>query len=168
MTDVVIVAGLVVLGLLLLGVELFVIPGFGLVGILGILSVLGAGAVAYLRLSPRAGGIAFAAGLALVGLMFWLLPRTRAARSMVLTAHHAGGAPDPGLRALRGQAGVALTPLRPAGSVEIAGRAVDVVTDGEFIAAGTRVRVTQVEGVRVVVHADGAEGRSEATPRSRL
>jgi membrane-bound serine protease (ClpP class) len=50
-----------------------------------------------------------------------------------------------------GLTGIARSILRPAGKAEIDGALVDVVTDGEFLDAGTAVRVTHVEGSRVVV-----------------
>lgn len=52
-----------------------------------------------------------------------------------------------------GREGVAVTDLRPAGIVIIDGRKVDVVTAGDLIARGRRVRVARVEGNRVVVRA---------------
>lgn len=52
---------------------------------------------------------------------------------------------------LLGRSGVAVTVLRPAGAAEIDGVRVDVVTEGDFIEAGTPIVVTHVEGVRVVV-----------------
>lgn len=47
--------------------------------------------------------------------------------------------------------GVAITPLRPSGTVRAAGRRIDVVTEGDMIENGARVRVIKVEGARVVV-----------------
>jgi membrane-bound serine protease (ClpP class) len=41
--------------------------------------------------------------------------------------------------------------LRPAGVASIDGRRIDVLTSGEFINAGTPVRVTRVEGARIFV-----------------
>jgi membrane-bound serine protease (ClpP class) len=52
-----------------------------------------------------------------------------------------------------GREGVAVTDLRPAGNALIDGRKVDVVTGGDLIARGRRVRVVRVEGNRVVVKA---------------
>ena len=46
---------------------------------------------------------------------------------------------------------MAVTPLRPAGIIEIADRRIDAVSDGAFIDSGSRVRVLTVEGSRVVV-----------------
>jgi membrane-bound serine protease (ClpP class) len=52
-----------------------------------------------------------------------------------------------------GQQGSALTALRPAGTAEIGGERLDVVTEGEFIPAGTAVVVTRSDGYRHVVRA---------------
>jgi len=53
--------------------------------------------------------------------------------------------------ALRGKTGVAHSYLRPAGVAIVDGERVDVLTAGEFIPAGTPVRVTRVEGARIFV-----------------
>jgi membrane-bound serine protease (ClpP class) len=60
-------------------------------------------------------------------------------------------ATEQGLRALLHKEGAAVSDLRPSGVAQIEGNRVDVVTRGEMIAQGDRVRVRQVEGNRVVV-----------------
>src|SRR6476469_7517597 len=52
-----------------------------------------------------------------------------------------------------GMEGTAQTTLRPSGKGRFADHVVDVVTDGEFIAAETPITVTQKDGMRVVVKA---------------
>ena len=52
---------------------------------------------------------------------------------------------------LLGAVGISMTVLRPAGTVRFADEFVDVVTDGSYIPAGTRVQVIEVEGNRIVV-----------------
>lgn len=47
--------------------------------------------------------------------------------------------------------GVALTALRPAGAVKIGSERVDVVTEGDFIAPGDKVKVIKVDGSSVIV-----------------
>jgi membrane-bound serine protease (ClpP class) len=54
-------------------------------------------------------------------------------------------------KALVGRVGVAATLLRPAGVLDLEGEPVDVITRGEFIEAGTALRVVAVEGNRVIV-----------------
>lgn len=71
---------------------------------------------------------------------------------------------DPGLTALVGRTGTAVTVLRPSGAMEIDGQRIDVATEGEFVAAGTKVRVLYVNVNLVVVAAvdpetSGAQGR---------
>ena len=50
-----------------------------------------------------------------------------------------------------GMEGAALTTLRPSGKARFANHVVDVVTEGEYIAAETPVTVIQADGMRVVV-----------------
>ena len=52
---------------------------------------------------------------------------------------------------LLGAIGTTNTTLRPAGVVKFGDKFVDVVSDGGYIPAGTRVQVIQVEGTRIVV-----------------
>jgi membrane-bound serine protease (ClpP class) len=56
---------------------------------------------------------------------------------------------------LVGAEGVAITPLRPAGTARIGDRRVDVVAEGALIASGEPVVVTLAEGARVVVRKKG-------------
>lgn len=158
MTWAVLVVLLMVVGLALLAIELFAIPGFGLIGILGAAGLLAAGAVAWSKLGATYGLLALAGGVGIAGFMFWLFPRTAAGRALVLADNQAGAtAAGPGLAALAGKTGRAVTPLRPAGTADVEGRTVDVVTDGVYVEAGAQVRVARVEGTRVVVEViDGA------------
>jgi membrane-bound serine protease (ClpP class) len=64
-----------------------------------------------------------------------------------------GAAPD--YRALLGHSGFATSFLRPAGVAAIDGQRIDVLTEGEFVPAGTAVIVTRVEGARIFVRPEG-------------
>ena len=86
------------------------------------------------------------------------LPRVPYANRMILKApnERTDNAVDllPGAgdaAALLGAIGTTNTPLRPAGMVKFGDKFVDVVSDGGFIPAGTRVQVIQVEATRIVV-----------------
>jgi len=151
MTPVFLVIGLMVAGLGLLAVEVLVIPGFGVIGVLGGASMIGSVWVAYEQVSPAYSMVAVVAGLGASGLLFWLFPKTAVGKAMVLQAAVTGKAGRADNVLLEGREGVVLTDLRPSGSVEIDERSVDVVTDGQYVAKGTKVRVVLVEGARVVV-----------------
>jgi len=87
------------------------------------------------------------------------LPRTSFYRRFALmtaipTGPSLAGAPREFASAIAltpGMEGSALTTLRPSGKARFADHVVDVVTDGEFIAADTPVTVIQTDGMRVVV-----------------
>ena len=50
-----------------------------------------------------------------------------------------------------GREGTATTALRPTGLGEFDGVRLNVVSEGDFIENGTKIRVTQIEGSRIVV-----------------
>ena len=142
---------LFVFGLLLLALEVWILPGFGAVGILGAAALLAAAAIAWFKLGLVQGLIALGASIGTLALLAWWLPKSRTAQAMVLQPVLAGTGVETPAAAQPGAEGVTITALRPAGLVEFAGQQVHVVSDGTFIEAGIRVRVTHVEGARVVV-----------------
>lgn len=155
------------LGVVLIMAEIFVLPGFGVAGIAGLILVVGSlfaalvGNVGFRFPSGDAIGDAVATMavtlVLLVVLMFSLaryLPRSERFSQLVLS-------PDLGsaigytsadtIETLLGQTGRTLTPLRPSGCAEIEGDRVDVITSGEYIPSGATVRVVRVRGSRVEV-----------------
>lgn len=160
-------------GLGLLAVEVFLIPGFGITGILGILCVFGALVLTLIGLpldvtvssgawveplSRVSLSLFVTIGLMLVALRF--LPRSRAGQRLVLST---ATTRDAGFVAVReqasrlGQVGVAESDLRPSGVARFGDERVDVVTDGSYVTAGSRVRVIEAYGMRVVVRAERSD-----------
>jgi membrane-bound serine protease (ClpP class) len=151
-------------GIVLLVLELFVIPGFGIAGVLGILalaaalvlSMLGAGDTSQFIMATAA-RVVFALLFALLASLVLLryLPRLPFGRQFILqtgldAAQGYASAPESDRRWL-GKRGRASSPLHPAGIVEIEGERVDVVSDGELIDAGELIEVIRVDGNRIVV-----------------
>lgn len=143
---------LLLAGLLLIAFEIFVAPGFGIPGIIGLILIAASVYFTFGGESLQVGSYAII-GLALgIFLIFRFVPRTRVAKALVLESAIGETAPPRSeLESLRGALGVALTDLRPAGTAQFGERRVDVVTAGDFIARGEPIRVIQVEGPRVVV-----------------
>ncbi len=155
---------LLAIGAVLIGFEMFVIPGFGAAGIAGLLAVLGS---VYLSLvthlssqadmNQAAAVLSAAIIIVLVGAWAILRTLTRSgrARSGVMlseaTAAQSGYISNPIRAELIGATGVALTDLRPAGAAQIGDERIDVVADSTFIASGTPVRIVRSEGYRHVV-----------------
>jgi len=169
---------LFVVGLALILIELFVTPGFGLMGGAGVLLLFTSLVLVFQQFTvphtPSESGAfqinivkvigsltAAAVGIAVLARFLPSLPILgRIIHTGDLSAATVGAAAEerePGLQEMRGQVGVALTALRPAGRAEFpapAGRSerqLDVVTEGDFIEKGTRVEIAAVHGSRVVV-----------------
>jgi len=163
-------------GLALLGVELFLLPGFGVTGALGIGAILGGltwtligrgatwEALTWAALRVLASALA---ALALGLVAFRFLPRLPLARRLVLetamNARKGYASPPEADTGWLGKRGVAATALRPAGIARIEGTRVDVVTDGEYVEVGEAIRVTRVDGNRIVVRREAAAPEGSGT-----
>lgn len=165
----------VILGLGLIAVELFLLPGLGAPGIIGGLLVF-AGLVGTFvsgdPLSPDArmdlfrGLAATSIGFLGAGVGIWIawkfIPGSSFGRRFVLAAEigprGAGpsGPPRVGVQESPiepGTIGLSATPLRTAGRVEFGGRLVDARSNGAFIETNVSVRVVESDRFGVVVEA---------------
>jgi membrane-bound ClpP family serine protease len=169
---------LFILGLLLIALEVFVFPGFSVPGISGVVLVIISLALAMLDKKPETteewmnfGQTMGAVGLSLLGavamafVVAWYLPSLPVANRLVLkppaeasenpdgeeapVAGHPGVTPE--MAALLGAIGVAATTLRPSGIAQIGDAFLDVVSEGSYVQAGSRIQVIEIEGNRIVV-----------------
>jgi membrane-bound serine protease (ClpP class) len=152
-------------GVVLILVEVFVVPGFGVTGISGavlLVSSLFLSLISNFNLlsmdslgTPLYTLAASFVGLAiLVALMVRYLPQSSAFNRFVLTASQpasAGFVSAPDYGELLGFSGAAITTLRPAGLAQIGTDRYDVITEGEYIQAGEPLKVIRVEGRKIVV-----------------
>jgi membrane-bound serine protease (ClpP class) len=150
------VIALAVIGLIGILWELHVVPGHGFPGILGGLALLASIFLAFgipftfVAMQSIASAIVLTAILFAVFVRYY--PQNAWMRRLALVESQGPEyVTSRDFSALRGLTGVAASYLRPAGVAQIDGKRVDVLTEGEFIAAGTPVRVTRVEGARVFV-----------------
>lgn len=148
---------LFLLGVGLLVAELF-IPGFGIVGALGVGSMLasffvvlgGNSKAMYWLLASMGGAVAFAYMLSKY------LPSTGVYSKIILKAQSkevkAGQVPNNILPIVYSE-GVTVTMMRPAGKIKIADNTFDAMTAGEFLPLGQAVRVVKVQGDKIYVAA---------------
>jgi membrane-bound serine protease (ClpP class) len=149
---------MVVVGLLAVVIELFV-PAGGVIGVLGGLSMIGGVVLTYQHIGPGVGTLFLISCLlltpALVMLAFKIFPHTYMGKLLimkkVLSAKAGYQSADPDLTELEGKEGQSLTVLRPSGMARFDKMRVSVVTDGEMIEKGKKIRVVHVEGNRIVV-----------------
>lgn len=152
-------------GLVALGLEVFVVPGFGIAGVVSILCIGAATFLALLGALPtwadvaRASGVLVAAATIVVAVAYTFLrhlPTSERWRGIFLTtatSKETGYLSAPQRDDLIGAEGVALTDLRPSGTIRVADERLDVVSETGFVAKGDRVRIVRSEGYRLVVEA---------------
>ena len=177
-----VVALVFIIGMILIGVELFAAPGTLLPGLLGFLCVMVALVYAMSGWEvPPASGEApetaggsfnlatYAVGLRnfalgttgaaiLITMLALWLPSLRPFRALVLQASAGGAASDSptmqaAAKATVGQTGITRSALRPYGTVEIAGSLVEAMIEGDYAQTGTAIRVREVRGEKIIVEA---------------
>ena len=146
---------LFLVGIMLLLVEL-AIPGFGFPGIGGLISILASIFMASVSATQAVISLTTALVLTIVltVLLFKYAPRSKYFDRLILSTQLKTEEGYVGIidhSSLAGHEGVAVTPLRPAGTAEIDGKRMDVVTLGDYIKKGERIKVLRVEGNRVIV-----------------
>lgn len=163
---------LIASGLAFLGIELFVIPGFGATGVIGILMLtLGFLLVFLPATSPThsvslidlRNALAILVGGGFLGIVSfaWMshhFPAATGNSRLVLRETNAARMPDHLWPAV-GDVGLAITDLKPGGIVQLPDptqslRRVDVVSRRGFIPAGSRIVVTDVVGQVISVRAE--------------
>ncbi|MDR3592404.1 MAG: NfeD family protein [Negativicutes bacterium] len=135
-------------------------PGLGLFGLGGIACILASffltlgGDVAALNLLA----VSLVVAVAVFMLIVKRLPSSRLWQRLVLKdaeTTSAGYVSGHDYRSYLGRTGVTITLLRPAGVVDVDGAHLDVVSEGQYITAGTKIKVVSVNGHRIVVRPTG-------------
>ena len=147
-----------IIGVGLLVLEAFM-PGFGIAGITGIILETVAVVLTYLKHGGLAALGLTVVVLAVMGISISMSLRSatrgRLSRSPIILKDSETAAEGYSATAdmdiFLGREGETVTVLRPTGMAEFDGVKLNVVSDGEYIPQGSRVRVDRVEGVRVVV-----------------
>ena len=150
-----------VFGVCLLLLEAFVIPGFGIAGILGLgcilFSIFFIFSQAYetqQAITTLSVSVLLTVGLCIIAAYF--LPKTRTWNNFVLQAEMVSeqgfhSAPREDFQHYIGQLGIALTTLRPSGTIRIGEDRLDAISIGNFVDPESTVKVVQVEGANVYV-----------------
>ena len=152
------------IGVVLIVIEIFV-PGFGVFGIMGILSTIGGIIARVVGKGLSAVTIVAYVGYLIIlvgvvsliafGIMVWsakkgLLSRTSIfSNSTALPAGHTAGTPDYSF--LVGKIGSAITDLNPGGKIVVDAKTYSVISNGEYVYSNTPVKVVSCEGAKIVV-----------------
>lgn len=161
---------LFLLGIVLLGVEVFVLPGFGVTGLSGIVLMLLGLSLLVVKQWPQnseeymvlgrnfgvfAGGLIFSVLGAFAIARY--LPHIPFANRLMLpapdeeTSDAAATLPPASSPSLLGAIGTAVTELRPAGRACFGDEYIDVTAETGYVDTGKRVQIIEIDGLRVVV-----------------
>ncbi len=143
------------LGLVLLIVEMFV-PGFGIAGGFGIvLLIIG---IIMTAQTPLQAFIMVLVLILLIALLLIVILRSakkgKLSKKLILRSaskREDGYSATSDTTALVGKEGIALSLLRPSGMGEFDGQRLDVISDGLYIEPGSKIKIVQTEGRRIVV-----------------
>jgi membrane-bound serine protease (ClpP class) len=162
---------ILLIGLTLILIEVFVIPGFGVIGFAGI-ALLIIGMVLSFQdfVIPKPEFpwqaeqltqnllkviLSIIGSIVLTILFFrYAFPHLAGVIKgpyLMTTLGDAKAEPDSGYFPEIGEHGIVTSPLRPAGKITIKGETYDVVADGEFIDEGIEVQINEISGNRIVV-----------------
>ena len=151
--------GLILVGLALVAVEVTLVPGTNVVGVIGVIGAATGVVIAFVEGGAMGGLSALVGTLLAGGALGYLLWESGAWSRFVLTDSLRRGPSDPEAElsraALIGRTGTAATPLRPEGVVDLDGERVEARTEGAFVAAGSAVRVVAIDRHRAVVRVEG-------------
>lgn len=165
---------LIAIGLTLIVVEIFILPGFGIAGLAGIATLIfglikamtirypgNPGELEGLDAIGNIGPAITSVSLSIIGatigialVMRTLDENNLFGRRLVLADALPSSDTTPEhtrLDALAGSSGTALTPLTPSGTVEIGGVEYDSLSDAEYLDADSRVVVLEVRNNRLIV-----------------
>ena len=161
---------IVLVGLVLLMVEAFFIPGFGIAGVAGIGVILWG---LYLLLLPDVPvseevyhsaltglTIGLIGGIIALVLLFRMVTKTKFWTKLTspgVESQDEGYSTSIGLEDMVGKSGVATSDLRPSGWALLGDRKIFVVTEGEFVDKDQSIKVLSVDGNRVVVRVNAIE-----------
>ncbi len=166
----------VLLGLMFVALELFILPGFGVAGLLGAIFIFGGLVGTFIGGRPFEdsmredlvrGLLATSIGFLGAGVGIWLLwrnlPRLSLARGLILAEEVGVISDDPSVRAVPpaavrnptniapGTVGITATPLRTSGRVRLGDRLVDAQSAGAYIERDTKVRVISSDELGIKV-----------------
>ncbi len=151
----VIQAILLIVGLTLIFAEIFT-PGFGIAGITGIVLVI-IGIIITAKTIFEA-LVMILILFVIVGIVFFFVFRSatrgKLSKSLVLTDtmnKESGYGSTDDLKSMIGKEGIALSVLRPSGIGDFDGIKLDVVTEGEYVPSGSRIKIIEISGPRIVV-----------------
>ena len=150
--EIAIVTVLLLIGIVLILVEIFFLPGITLAAIGGAIFTAGGLWFAYVRMGATAGHIALVSGIVVFGASFFYLVKSKALNKIALDAKVESTVADKEVQRIQpGDQGVTLSRLNPMGKVRVNDIIVEAKTLGDFVDEGVAIIILKVFPKQVVV-----------------
>lgn len=153
------------LGIILLLIEIFLIPGFGITGIIGICLVIVSLFLGLISDFPLIDysiisraiiqlAVTLVFSLIIIGIIWKFLPESKLFNKFVLSDNinaKTGYAELNERESLINTKGIAFTDLRPSGVALINNKKYDVISEGDYITKNSEISIIRIEGLKIVV-----------------
>jgi membrane-bound ClpP family serine protease len=150
--DLLIVIILCLLGILLILVEIFLIPGITVTAVAGSLFAIGGIYYAFSRLGTIAGFVTLILTLLIIGIAFVYLVKSKALDTIALKTNiNSTVASEETLSISKGDKGISLSRLNPIGKVKVNNIVVEGKSLGDFIDENTEIEVIKVSPTQLIV-----------------
>jgi membrane-bound ClpP family serine protease len=150
--DLLIVIILCLIGILLILIEIFLIPGITVAAIAGGLFYVGSIWYAYHQLGPMGGTITLISSILVFGIAFVWLIKSKALETIALkTDINSTVAPKELLSISEGDKGISLSRLNPIGKVKVNNIVMEGKSLGDFIDENTEIEVIKVNSTQLIV-----------------
>ncbi|MHB9055600.1 MAG: NfeD family protein [Paludibacteraceae bacterium] len=150
--DVLIVIILIVVAVIFLLLEIFLIPGFTVAGVTGLVLVAVSVWYAYSHIGPMAGHITLAGSFLFTGIAIWIFLKSKTLERMSLKTNVTGTVDEINENLIRvGDKGITVSRLAPMGKVKVNGIVVEAKTGSEFIDQKQEIVVLEVFKTNVLV-----------------
>lgn len=144
---------LILIGLLLLAIELLIIPGFGLIGVLGLLSVIGAIVLSFTEFGHVTGLIVLGSVIVVISLSMWMILRSKTWKRISLKesiVSRVDSAPiDKGLEP--GIKGITLSRLAPSGKARFGLIDTEVWSQMGIIDSSSEIEIVNIDENKIIV-----------------
>lgn len=145
------IIAMIVFGLVLMFAEILLIPGVGVAGILGIMSMAGSCYYAFSEFDKTAGFIVLGVNVLLwTLLLIWVL-RSKTWKKMALETNITSKVNVPEVAVTVGDRGIASTRIAPMGNVRFFSHVVEVTAMEGMISAGAEVEVVLIDDKKIFV-----------------
>ena len=150
--DIVIVTTLSLLGIILILIEIFLIPGITITAVLGGLFSLGGVFYAFKSLGTTGGFIVLLLNIILLGVSFIYLIKSKALDKIALkTDINSTVASEKEINISVGDSGITLSRLNPIGKVKVNNITMEGKSLGDFIDEETEIEVVKVSQTQLLV-----------------